>query len=82
MFFSLSFFLWPSGIFGLHVLNAFLQAMHKGVERDVEKQRVRQERETEFAMQRALEEQYLKLQNVSPSTDSQVEGQNNAGQGT
>lgn len=56
--------------------------MHKGVERDVEKQRVRQERETEFAMQRALEEQYLKLQNVSPSTDDQAGGQNNAGQRT
>ena len=60
------------------------QAMHKGVERDVEKQRVRQERQAEFAMQKALEEQYLKLQNVSPSTDDQSGsgGPNNAGQGT
>lgn len=60
--------------------------MHKGVERDVEKQRVRQEREAEFAMQKALEEQYLKIQTVSPSTDRQIggqnNGQNNAGQGT
>lgn len=60
--------------------------MHKGVERDVEKQRVRQEREAEFAMQKALEEQYLKIQTVSPSTDGQIgglnNGQNNAGQGT
>lgn len=63
-----------NGICELHVLIAFPQAMHKGVERDVEKQRVRQEREAEFAMQRALEEQYLKIQNVSPSTDGQVGG--------
>lgn len=60
--------------------------MHKGVERDVEKQRVRQEREAEFAMQKALEEQYLKIQTVSPRTDGQIggqnNGQNNAGQGT
>lgn len=60
--------------------------MHKGVERDVEKQRVRQEREAEFAMQKALEEQYLKIQTVSPSTDGQLGGQNNgknnAGKGT
>lgn len=58
--------------------------MHKGVERDVEKQRVRQERQAEFAMQKALEEQYLKLQNVSPSADDQSGsgGPNNAGQGT
>lgn len=58
--------------------------MHKGVERDVEKQRVRQERQAEFAMQKALEEQYLKIQNVSPSTDDQSGsgGPNNAGQGT
>lgn len=60
--------------------------MHKGVERDAEKQRVRQEREAEFAMQKALEEQYLKIQTVSPSTDGQIggqnNGQNNAGQGT
>lgn len=56
--------------------------MHRGVERDVEKQRVRQEREAEFTMQRALEEQYLKIQNVSPSADAQDGGQSNAGQGT
>lgn len=42
--------------------------MHKGVERDVEKQRVRQERQAEFEMQKRLEEEYLKVQRVSPST--------------
>lgn len=45
-----------------------LQAMHKGVERDMEKQRARQERQAEFEMQKRLEEEYLKLQTVSPST--------------
>ncbi|GFF36844.1 cytochrome c oxidase assembly protein (Pet117), putative [Aspergillus lentulus] len=45
--------------------------MHKGVERDMEKQRIRLERQAEFEMQKALEEEYRKLQKVSPSTDSQ-----------
>ncbi|KKK25144.1 hypothetical protein P175DRAFT_0557093 [Aspergillus ochraceoroseus IBT 24754] len=44
-------------------------AMHKGVERDMEKQRVRLERQADFEMQKALEEEYRKLQKVSPSTD-------------
>lgn len=57
-------------------------AMHKGVERDMEKQRIRQEREADFAMQKALQEQYLKVQTVSPSTDDSGTGQNSAGQGT
>lgn len=56
--------------------------MHKGVERDMEKQRVRQEREADFALQKALQEQYLKVQTVSPSTDDSGTGQNSAGQGT
>ncbi|KAL4801936.1 hypothetical protein BDV18DRAFT_147864 [Aspergillus unguis] len=44
-------------------------SMHKGVERDMEKQRIRLERQAEFEMQRQLEEEYLKLQKVSPSLD-------------
>jgi len=56
--------------------------MHKGVERDMEKQRIRQEREADFAMQKALQEQYLKVQTVSPSMDDPGAGQNSAGQGT
>lgn len=43
--------------------------MHKGVERDeersMEKQRLRQERQAEFELQRRLEEEYRKLQNVN-----------------
>lgn len=58
--------------------------MHKGVERDMEKQRIRQEREADFALQKALQEQYLKVQTVSPSTDDSGTGtgQNSANQGT
>ncbi|PLN80548.1 hypothetical protein BDW42DRAFT_170670 [Aspergillus taichungensis] len=42
-------------------------AMHRGVERDVEKQRIRLERQADFDMQKALEEEYRKMQTVSPS---------------
>lgn len=42
--------------------------MHKGVERDMEKQRVRLERQAEFEMQKALEQEYLKLQTVHSTT--------------
>ncbi|KAJ5457542.1 hypothetical protein N7475_008930 [Penicillium sp. IBT 31633x] len=44
-------------------------AMHKGVERDMEKQRIRQERQAEFEIQKALEKEYLKLQTVHSTTD-------------
>ncbi|KAL4897452.1 hypothetical protein BDV59DRAFT_167754 [Aspergillus ambiguus] len=53
-------------------------SMHKGVERDMEKQRIRQERQAEFEMQKRLEEEYLKLQHVSPSGDGQSGGNNHA----
>ncbi|KAL5334845.1 hypothetical protein BJX70DRAFT_402144 [Aspergillus crustosus] len=44
-------------------------SMHKGVERDLEKQQIRLERQADFAMQKTLEEEYRKLQTVSPSID-------------
>lgn len=47
------------------------QAMHKGVERDMEKQRIRQERQAEFEMQKRLEEEYLKIQTVHSTTGDQ-----------
>lgn len=47
------------------------QAMHKGVERDMEKQRIRQERQAEFVMQKRLEEEYLKIQTVHSTTNDQ-----------
>ena len=43
--------------------------MHAGVVRDMEQQRVKKEqRQQDFDMQRALEEQYRKLQTVSPGS--------------
>ncbi|KAM3425449.1 Protein pet117 [Cercospora zeina] len=46
--------------------------MHAGVIRDMEQQRIKKERQADFEMQRQLEEQYKKVQNVSDSTDGQV----------
>jgi protein PET117 len=58
--------------------------MHKGVERDMEKQRVQLERKADFEMQKALQEEYLKLQKVSPSIDGPPTsgGQPNLNQGS
>ena len=38
--------------------------MHQGVIRDVEQQRIKKERQLDFEMQRQLEEEYRKVQNV------------------
>ena len=43
--------------------------MHQGVVRDMEQQRVKRERQADFEMQRDLEEQYRKIQNVSNRDD-------------
>ena len=40
------------------------QAMHAGVVRDIEQQRVKKERQADFEMQKALEEEYKKIQQV------------------
>ncbi|MCJ1331990.1 hypothetical protein MMC10_008682 [Thelotrema lepadinum] len=40
-------------------------AMHAGVERDVEQQRVKKERIADFQQQREMEAEYRKIQNVS-----------------
>ena len=45
-----------------------MQAMHAGVVRDMEQQRVKRERQADFEMQRQLEEEYKKIQSVSEST--------------
>ncbi|KAI9842546.1 MAG: hypothetical protein M1837_007059 [Sclerophora amabilis] len=57
--------------------NAEQVAMHAGVIRDMEQQRVKKERQADFDMQRALEEQYKKVQTVSDDD----EGQENPPQG-
>lgn len=38
--------------------------MHQGVIRDVEQQRLKKERQLDFEMQKALEEEYKKVQSV------------------
>ncbi|KAF2228615.1 hypothetical protein EV356DRAFT_457408 [Viridothelium virens] len=40
-------------------------AMHAGVIRDMEQQRLKRERQADFEMQRALEQEYRKIQTVS-----------------
>ncbi|KAL1979806.1 hypothetical protein VTN96DRAFT_5092 [Rasamsonia emersonii] len=55
-------------------------AMHAGVLRDEEKQRIKRERQAEFEMQRRLEEEYRKIQHVSDG--GQGGDGNGVGQGT
>lgn len=38
--------------------------MHQGVIRDMEQQRIKRERQLDFELQRQLEEEYRKVQNV------------------
>ncbi|KAL1853138.1 hypothetical protein VTK73DRAFT_9077 [Phialemonium thermophilum] len=44
------------------------EAMHQGVIRDLEQQRIKRERQLDFDMQRALEADYKKEQSVRDST--------------
>jgi protein PET117 len=44
--------------------NKNMKAMHVGVIRDMEQQKLRKERQLDFDMQRALEKEYLKVQTV------------------
>ena len=44
--------------------------MHQGVVRDMEQQRIKRERQLDFDMQRALEEEYKREQNVSSSLEA------------
>ncbi|KAK3622631.1 hypothetical protein LTR56_019147 [Elasticomyces elasticus] len=47
-------------------------AMHQGVIRDMEQQRIKRERQADFEMQRQLEEEYKKVQTVSDSSEVQM----------
>jgi len=49
----------------IRLINSSVQAMHAGVIRDYEQQRLKRERQADFEMQRALEEEYRKVQTVS-----------------
>ncbi|KAK2043207.1 hypothetical protein LZ31DRAFT_555330 [Colletotrichum somersetense] len=44
------------------------EAMHQGVIRDIEQQRIKRERQLDFDMQRALEEEYKREQTVRDVT--------------
>ncbi|KAK0386668.1 hypothetical protein NLU13_6503 [Sarocladium strictum] len=44
-------------------------AMHQGVIRDMEQQRIKRERQLDFDMQRVLEEEYKREQNVRSTVD-------------
>ncbi|KAK0644120.1 hypothetical protein B0T16DRAFT_331311 [Cercophora newfieldiana] len=44
------------------------EAMHQGVIRDMEQQRIKKERQLDFDLQRELEAEYKKVQSVRDST--------------
>lgn len=44
--------------------------MHAGVIRDMEQQRIKKERQLDFDLQRQMEEEYRKIQQVSSSSKS------------
>lgn len=48
--------------------------MHQGVVRDMEQQRIKQERQLDFDMQKQLEAEYKREQTVHDSTDSSEQG--------
>ncbi|TPX16778.1 uncharacterized protein E0L32_012382 [Thyridium curvatum] len=56
-------------------------AMHEGVVRDMEQQRVKRERQLDFDMQRALEEEYKKGQTVRDSTGEMDSSSSSGGGG-
>lgn len=63
-------------VVGVHVQQSWEKdAMHAGVIRDMEIQRLKKERQDDFDMQRALEAEYKKVQNVHDGdTDSRIRG--------
>ncbi|KAF2119471.1 hypothetical protein BDV96DRAFT_642493 [Lophiotrema nucula] len=54
-------------IFVHYAQRAEKAAMHAGVIRDYEQQRLKRERQADFEMQQALEKEYKKVQTVSDS---------------
>jgi protein PET117 len=48
-------------------------AMHAGVIRDYEQQRLKRERQAEFEMQQELEKEYRKLQTVSAGNGPEIQ---------
>lgn len=56
--------------------------MYAGVERDMERQRVKRERQADFEMQRRLEAEYRKIQTVSDGDKPDIPSGTEAKQGT
>ncbi|KAI1006782.1 hypothetical protein K3495_g1434 [Podosphaera aphanis] len=56
-------------IFVHYAQSAEKSAMHQGVIRDLEQQRLKKERQQDFELQRALEQDYKKLQSVHDGGD-------------
>lgn len=56
-----------------------LQAMHAGVIRDIEQQRIKKERQADFDMQRALEEEYRRVQQVHDGQGAGTGGEGDGG---
>ena len=48
-----------------------MKAMHAGVVRDMEQQRIKRERQADFDMQKELENEYRKVQHVTVDLRSQ-----------
>jgi protein PET117 len=48
--------------------------MHQGVVRDMEQQRIKRERQLDFEMQKALEEEYKKEQSVQSTLQDKIQG--------
>jgi protein PET117 len=46
--------------------------MHAGVMRDMEHQRIKKERQLDFEMQRAMEQEYRKVQSVHDSGNGEL----------
>ncbi|WEW59853.1 hypothetical protein PRK78_005334 [Emydomyces testavorans] len=57
-------------------------AMHAGVERDLENQRIKRERQLDFELQRRLEAEYRKIQTVSDGKNPVATGGPGVSQGT
>lgn len=53
--------------------------MHAGVIRDIEQQRIKKERQADFDMQRALEEEYRRVQNVHDGQGAGTGGEGDGG---
>lgn len=56
--------------------------MHQGVVRDIELQRVKKERQLDFDIQRALEEEYKREQTVRDATIPPIVGAAGGGNGS